>query len=75
MDRDVGPSVPAAEEVPVPEFTDVDPNGCVPPAADPNGGAPSSADPNGVLHLLLTPMGVLSVLLMKTTGRKRMRSL
>jgi hypothetical protein len=31
--------------------------------------------PMGVLHLLLTPMGVLSVLLMKTTGRKRMRSL
>jgi hypothetical protein len=31
--------------------------------------------PMGVLHLLLTPMGVLSVLLMRTTGRKRMRSL
>jgi hypothetical protein len=31
--------------------------------------------PMGVLHLLLTPMGVLSVLLMKTTGKKRMRSL
>jgi hypothetical protein len=31
--------------------------------------------PMGVLHLLLTPMGVLSVLLMKTTGRKKMRSL
>jgi hypothetical protein len=29
----------------------------------------------GVLHLLLTPMGVLSVLPMKTTGRKKMRSL
>jgi hypothetical protein len=31
--------------------------------------------PMGVLHLLLIPMGVLFVLLMKTTGRKRMRSL
>jgi hypothetical protein len=31
--------------------------------------------PMGVLHLLLTPMGVLSVLLMRTMGRKRMRSL
>jgi hypothetical protein len=47
LDRDVGPSVPAAEEVPVPEFTDADLNGGAPPAADPNGGAPSAADPNG----------------------------
>jgi hypothetical protein len=47
LDRDVGPSVPAAEEVHVPEFTDADPNGGVPSAADPNGGAPSAADPNG----------------------------
>jgi hypothetical protein len=29
----------------------------------------------GVLHLLLIPMGVLFALLMKTTGRKKMRSL
>jgi hypothetical protein len=47
LDRDVGPSVPAAEEVPVPEFTNADPNGGVPSAADPNGGAPSATDPNG----------------------------
>jgi hypothetical protein len=47
LDRDVGPSVPAAEEVPVPEFTDADPNGCDPSVADPNGGAPSVAEPNG----------------------------
>jgi hypothetical protein len=40
LDRDVGPSVPAAEEVHVPEFTDADPNGGAPCAADPNGGAP-----------------------------------
>jgi hypothetical protein len=37
LDRGAGPSVPAAEEVPVPEFTDADPNGCDPTAADPNG--------------------------------------
>jgi hypothetical protein len=57
LDRDVGPSVPAAEEVPIPEFTDAeldggalpaaDPNGCAPSAADPNGGASPAADPNG----------------------------
>jgi hypothetical protein len=47
LDRDVGTSVPAAEEVPVPEFTDADPNGGAPSVADPNGGAPSAVDPNG----------------------------
>jgi hypothetical protein len=47
LDRDIGTSVPAAEEVPVTEFTDADPNGCTQPAADPNGCAPSVADPNG----------------------------
>jgi hypothetical protein len=46
LDRDVGPSVPAAEEVPVPEFTDADPNGGAPPAADPNGGVVCVADEN-----------------------------
>jgi hypothetical protein len=46
LDRDVGTSVPAAEEVPVTEFTDADPNGCTQPTADPNVGAPSVADPN-----------------------------
>jgi hypothetical protein len=57
LDQDVGPSVPAAEEVLVPEFTDIDPNGCVPPAADPNGGAPSSADPNGCTPSAANPNG------------------
>jgi hypothetical protein len=38
LDRDVGTSVPAAEEVPAPEFTDTDPNGCAPSVADPNVG-------------------------------------
>jgi hypothetical protein len=47
LDRDVGPSVPAAEEVPVPEFTDAELDGCALPAVYPNGGAPSAADPNG----------------------------
>jgi hypothetical protein len=31
--------------------------------------------PMGVIHLSLNPMGVLSVLLMKTKGRRKMRSL
>jgi hypothetical protein len=47
LDRDVGPSVPAAEEVPMPEFTDADPNGGDPSIVDPNGCDPSAADPNG----------------------------
>jgi hypothetical protein len=47
LDRGAGPSVPAAEEVPVPEFTDADPNGCGMSVADPNGCTPSVADPNG----------------------------
>jgi hypothetical protein len=49
LDRDVGPSVPAAEEVSVPEFTDADPNRGAPSAADSNGCAPSAADPNGCI--------------------------
>jgi hypothetical protein len=67
LDRDVGPSVPAAEEVPVPEFTDAelnggapptaDPNGSAPPAADPNGGAPPVADPNGGAPPVADPNG------------------
>jgi hypothetical protein len=47
LDWGAGPSAPTAEEVPVPNFTDADPNGCAPSAADPNGCAPSVADPNG----------------------------
>jgi hypothetical protein len=37
LDQDVGPSVSAAEEVPVPEFAEADPNECDPTAVDPNG--------------------------------------
>jgi hypothetical protein len=57
LDRDVGHSVPTAEEVPVPEFTDADPNGCDPSVADPNGGAPSVADPNGGAPSVAEPNG------------------
>jgi hypothetical protein len=37
LDQGAGPSAPVAEEVPVPEFTKADPNGCDPSDADPNG--------------------------------------
>jgi hypothetical protein len=37
LDRDASPSVPAAEEVPVPEFTKAGLDGCDPSSADPNG--------------------------------------
>jgi hypothetical protein len=47
LDRDAGPLDPAAEEVPVPEFTEAGPNGCDQSSADPNGCDQSSADPNG----------------------------
>jgi hypothetical protein len=57
LDREAGPSVPAAEEVLVPEFTDADPNKGVPSAADPNGGAPSAADPNGCAPSAADPNG------------------
>jgi hypothetical protein len=46
LDRDAGPSAPAVEEVPMPEFTDADPNGCDPSDADPNGCAICVADEN-----------------------------
>jgi hypothetical protein len=46
LDRDAGPSVPAVEEVPVPEFTDANPNGCDPSEADPNGCVVCVADEN-----------------------------
>jgi hypothetical protein len=46
LDRDAGPSTPAAEEVPVPEFTETNPNGCDPSDADPNGCAVRVADEN-----------------------------
>jgi hypothetical protein len=47
LDQDAGPSVPAAEEVPVPAFAEADPNGCDPTAVDPNGCDPTAVEPNG----------------------------
>jgi hypothetical protein len=47
LDQDVGPSAPAAGEVPVPIFIEADPNGCDLDDADPNGCSPARADPNG----------------------------
>jgi hypothetical protein len=47
LDQGAGPSIPVAEEVPVPEFAEADPNGCDPTDADPNGCNPAEADPNG----------------------------
>jgi hypothetical protein len=44
LDWDAGPSAPTAEDVPVPEFTEADPNGCDPSDADPNGCAVRVAD-------------------------------
>jgi hypothetical protein len=37
LDQGAGPSAPVAEEVPVHEFTEANPNGCDPSDADPNG--------------------------------------
>jgi hypothetical protein len=47
LDQDAGPSVPAAEEVPVPAFAEADPNGCDPTAAEPNGCHLDDIEPNG----------------------------
>jgi hypothetical protein len=47
LNQDAGPSIPAAEEVPVELFTGADPNGCDLDDADPNGCDPAEANPNG----------------------------
>jgi hypothetical protein len=47
LDQGAGPSVPVAEEVPVPEFAEADPNGCDPSDANLDGCDPAEADPNG----------------------------
>jgi hypothetical protein len=47
LDQDVGPSVPAAEEVLVSVFAEAGPNGCDPTDAKPNGCDLDDADPNG----------------------------
>jgi hypothetical protein len=57
LDRDVSPSVPAAEEVPVELFTGADPNGCGPAETEPNGSGPADADPNGCDPVRADPNG------------------
>jgi hypothetical protein len=47
LDQDAGPSVPTAEEVPVPAFTEAETDGHDLTAADPNGCDPAEVDPNG----------------------------
>jgi hypothetical protein len=47
FDQDVGPSVPAAEEVTVPAFAETNPDGCSLPAINPNGCDLDDVDPNG----------------------------
>jgi hypothetical protein len=71
LNQDVGPSALAVGEVPVPIFTETEPNGCDPTDADPNGCGLDDADPNGLIQSELIPMGVLSVLLMRMRKRRR----
>jgi hypothetical protein len=47
FDQDASPSVPAAEEVPVPAFVETNPDGCSLPAINPNGCDLDDVDPNG----------------------------
>jgi hypothetical protein len=47
LDQDAGPSVPAAEEMPVSAFAEADPNGCDPTDVDPNGCDLDDIEPNG----------------------------
>jgi hypothetical protein len=57
LNQDVGPSAPAAEEVPVEIFTRAEPNGCDPADADPNGCDLDDADPNGCNPVRADPNG------------------
>jgi hypothetical protein len=57
LDRDAGPSTPAAEEVPVELFTRADPNGCVPADANPSGCGPTDAELNGCGPARANPNG------------------
>jgi hypothetical protein len=47
LGQGAGTSAPVAKEVPVPEFTEADPNGCGPSDAEPNGCIVRLADDNG----------------------------
>jgi hypothetical protein len=57
LDQDVGPSAPAAEEVPVPVFAEANPNGCDPTDVDPNGCDLDDANPNGCNLATADPNG------------------
>jgi hypothetical protein len=57
LDQDVGPSAPAAEEVPVPVFAEADPNGCDQTDAEPNGCDLDDAEPNGCNLATADPNG------------------
>jgi hypothetical protein len=71
LNQDAGPSAPAAGEVPVPVFTEAEPNGCDPTDADPMGVTRLLLNPMGVALMMLTPMGALSILLMRMRKRRR----
>jgi hypothetical protein len=47
LDQGAGPSAPVAEDVPVSEFAEADPNGCDPSDADPNGCVVHLVDDDG----------------------------
>jgi hypothetical protein len=47
LDQDAGPSVPIAEEVPVPAFAEAEPSGCNLPAVNPNGCDLDDTETNG----------------------------
>jgi hypothetical protein len=77
LDRDAGPSVPAVEEVHVPEFTDADPNGCDPSVADPSVPAIeevlvpkfTDGDPNGCDPSVADPSGGAACAVDENEGR------
>jgi hypothetical protein len=57
LNQDVGPSAPAAKEVPVSIFAEADPNGCDPTDAEPNGCDLDDVDPNGCNPARADPNG------------------
>jgi hypothetical protein len=57
LNQDVGPSAPAAEEVPVPIFAEADLNGCDPTDTAPNGCDLDDVDPNGCNPAEVEPNG------------------
>jgi hypothetical protein len=71
LSQDTGPSVPAAEEVPMLIFAEAEPNGCDPTELNPMGVILMMLTPMGVIRPKLNPMGVLSVLLMRMRKRRR----